>query len=98
MIILCKPEKPFEYTAKGNARRHPSISIYNDEIEAVYKAVEESSLIDISTPASWEPAESIEFIRSIVARVMKTNLPDDADLFELGCDRCMVSSSFQVGR
>ncbi|KLO12999.1 acetyl-CoA synthetase-like protein [Schizopora paradoxa] len=86
MIIVCKPNKPFEYTAKGNARRHPSIAMYNEEIETVYKAVEESSLVDIPTPASWELAEATEFIRSIVARVMKVDLPDDADFVEHGCD------------
>lgn len=98
MIIVCKPDKPFEYTAKGNARRHPSISMYNEEIEAVYKAVEESSLVDISLPASWEPEEAISFIRSIVARVMKTALPDDVDFFEFGCDRLVFFSPSPVLR
>jgi len=86
MIIVCKPDKPFEYTAKGNPRRHVSVALYDDEIEAVYKAVEESSLVDISVPASWAPKEVTEFIRSIITRVMKNVLPDDADLFEHGCD------------
>ncbi len=99
MITLCKPEKPFEYTAKGNARRHPSISMYNDEIEAVYKAVEESSLVDISTPASWEPTESIEFIRSIVARVMKTTCRTMRICSSMGVTGARFHSpSFQVGR
>ncbi|KLO18919.1 acetyl-CoA synthetase-like protein [Schizopora paradoxa] len=87
MIIVCKPDKPFEYTAKGNPRRHVSVALYNDEIEAVYKAVEESSLVDISAPKSWELQEATEFIRSVVARVMKNIISDDADLFEQGCDR-----------
>lgn len=87
MIIVCKPDKSFEYTAKGNPRRHVSVALYNDEIEAVYKAVEESSLVDISAPTSWAPEPASEFIRIVVARVMKNILPDDADLFEHGCDR-----------
>ncbi len=87
MILVCRPDKPFEYTAKGNPRRHVSVALYNEEIEVVYKAVEESSLVDISGPTSWELKEATEFVRSVVARVMKNILQDDVDLFEHGCDR-----------
>lgn len=43
MVIVCKPGKPFLYTAKQVPRRHVSVALYGEEIDAAYKAVEGNS-------------------------------------------------------
>ncbi|OBZ74288.1 L-aminoadipate-semialdehyde dehydrogenase large subunit [Grifola frondosa] len=43
MIMVTNPTKPLEYTAKGTPRRQVCIQAYNEEIDALYRRVAESS-------------------------------------------------------
>ncbi|KAI0712723.1 acetyl-CoA synthetase-like protein [Cerioporus squamosus] len=87
MIMVTKPEKPLEYTAKGTPRRQVCIAAYADEIDALYKRVEESSQIDLPPPRDWAAETVLEYVRSVVRKVMENNdIKDDDDLFQQGCD------------
>ena len=88
MITVTDPSKPFQYTAKGTPRRHVSLDEYAEEIEELYKKVEESSQVDIPTPPAWTAETVRSYVRSVVKRVMNVpDIGDDDDLFQQGGDR-----------
>ena len=90
MIIVTSPSKPFTYSAKGTIRRQASIKEYQDEINAAYDAVKESSQENITAPTDWYNGEAKRYIREVVQKTMKAKgqgVGDDADLFEGGLDR-----------
>ncbi|KAI0651021.1 acetyl-CoA synthetase-like protein [Trametes meyenii] len=87
MITVTKPSKPFQYTAKGTPRRHVSLAEYAEEIEDLYKKVEESSQVDVQAPAIWTNDSAREFARGVVKKVLRVpQIKDDDDLFQQGCD------------
>lgn len=91
MIILANPTKPFEYTPKGTPRRHAIIPAYSDEIAAIYKAVDESSQTELTPPGSWDAKSVHAFVRKVVDKVLVESVADNDDLFQHGCDRCVLS-------
>ncbi|TFK88243.1 acetyl-CoA synthetase-like protein [Polyporus arcularius HHB13444] len=87
MIMVTKSSKPLEYTAKGTPRRQVCIAAYADEIDALYKRVEESSQTDLLPPRDWAPETVHEYVRDVVKKVMKNiALQDEDDIFQHGCD------------
>ncbi|KAI0769291.1 acetyl-CoA synthetase-like protein [Trametes elegans] len=87
MITVTKPDKPFQYTAKGTPRRHVSLADYAEEIETLYTRVEETTQIDVPTPASWTDDSVRDYVRGVVKQVLKApSISDDDDLFQQGCD------------
>lgn len=91
MILVAKPSKPFTYTAKNTVRRQAVIADYDDEIDALYAAVQETTQPHISAPTTWTLSNTLMFIRVIVTEVLKREIPDDEDLFESGCDRQVLT-------
>jgi DNA-directed RNA polymerase specialized sigma subunit len=87
MILVASPSKPFSYTVKGTVRRQAVISSYGPEIQELYTAVAETSQSQIKPPTSWSNNDSLDFVRAIVAEVMKQPVEDTDDLFQHGCDR-----------
>ena len=87
MITVASPSKPFEYTAKNDPRRLAIIKQYDEEINVLYEAVEESAQSDLAAPASWSYEDTMNFVRSVVSRVLEHPLADGEDLFHSGCDR-----------
>lgn len=88
MIMLTRPEKPLEYTAKGTPRRQVCINAYFEEIEELYKRIEESSQVDIPPPQYWSSEAVHTYIGEVVRKVLKNPaLKDTDDLFQQGCDR-----------
>ena len=81
MIIVASSSKPFTYSAKGFPRRTPVLRDYEDEIGALYAAVEQSSLVDVPSPPSWNRDGIKAFVITIVERVLGRSLPEDADMF-----------------
>lgn len=91
MIMVTKPDKPLEYTAKGTPRRQVCIASYAEEIDALYKRVEESSQIELPPPHNWSPESVHEYMRDVVKKIMKNgDLRDEDDLFQQGCDRSVL--------
>lgn len=90
MIMVTSPDKPLEYTAKGTPRRQVCIAAYTEEIDALYKRVEESSQTDLAPPREWTPESTHEYVAGVVRKVMKNEkIHDDDDIFQNGCDRCV---------
>ena len=87
MIIVSVPEKPFTYTPKNTPRRQAIINDYEDEINATYDAVDESTQSDLIPPSSWANKPTLEFVRDVIQRVMDVPVEDDDDVFLNGCDR-----------
>ena len=87
MILVARPSKPFQFTAKNTARRQAIIAEYDDDIETLYQSVQTSSQADIPVPPSWSAGNATEFVRAVVRSVMKHQITDGDDLFQHGCDR-----------
>ena len=87
MIMVAHPDKPFEYTAKNDPRRHAITAMYEDEIDALYEAVNETTQADLTPPASWNYTSAKTFVRAVVERVMDRAIGDHDDLFQNSCDR-----------
>ncbi|RPD77318.1 acetyl-CoA synthetase-like protein [Lentinus tigrinus ALCF2SS1-7] len=87
MIMATKPSKPLEYTAKGTPRRQVCIAAYVDEIDALYKKVEESSQTDLPPPRDWAPETVHEYVGDVVRKVLNNpTIQDSNDIFQYGCD------------
>ena len=87
MIMVTSPSKPLEYTAKGTPRRQVCIKAYTEEIDALYKRVEESSQVDLPPPRNWTPDSVLQFVEDVVKKVTKNPaIKTDDDLFLQGCD------------
>ncbi|KAI0718411.1 acetyl-CoA synthetase-like protein [Cerioporus squamosus] len=87
MVTVTNPSKPFQYTAKGTPRRHVCLKDYADEIEEVYRKVEESSQVNVATPATWTDETARQYVREVVRSVMKApQIRDEDDIFQQGGD------------
>ena len=75
------------YTAKMTARRQAILKDYDEEINALYDVVEQTSQVDIPIPAEWTPSKSLDYMRHVVHKVMTQNVADEVDIFQHGCDR-----------
>ena len=87
MILVSSRSKPFTFTAKNSVRRQAVIQEYDDEIKAIYFAVDETGRADIPSPTAWDSAKTLGFIRAVVQKVMKKEVQDGDDFFQHGCDR-----------
>ena len=88
MVLVTKPDKPLELTAKSTPRRGICLSAYAQEIDDLYDRIERSSQTERPPPSEWTPEATLEFVRGAVRHVMTpTVIGDDDDLFRNGCDR-----------
>lgn len=95
MIIISKPSKPFQYTAKSTARRQAIINDYSEEIKSLYDAVADSAQSGIPPPAQWDFVSTLDFVRLVVNRVLLHKVTDNEDIFQHGCDR-QVKDYFRI--
>ncbi|PIL34345.1 hypothetical protein GSI_03120 [Ganoderma sinense ZZ0214-1] len=86
MILIASPSKPFQFNAKATLRRGVILKEYDEEIEAIYKAVESSAQSDIAPPAAWDETSTLDFVRAIVKGTLSRSLSDNADIFRNGGD------------
>ncbi|KAI9064759.1 acetyl-CoA synthetase-like protein [Trametes sanguinea] len=86
MILVTSPTKPFMLNAKDLPRRNVILADYHNEIETLYKHVEESTRNGLHPPASWEEPETSAFVRAVVHDTLRRYIADDADIFHNGCD------------
>ena len=87
MIIVASPSKPFLYTAKMTARRQAILKDYDEEINALYDSVEQTSQVDIPLPIEWTLSQSLDYVRHVIHKVMTQKVADRVDIFGHGCDR-----------
>ncbi|CDO77398.1 hypothetical protein BN946_scf184857.g4 [Trametes cinnabarina] len=74
-------KEPFQLNAKGLPRRHMILADYHDEIDALYKQVEESAQSDLKPPASWDESNTLAYVRAVVHETLHRSIDDDADIF-----------------
>ncbi|KAH9933970.1 acetyl-CoA synthetase-like protein [Epithele typhae] len=86
MILVASPSKPFQFTAKGSLRRNVILKDHHEEIEAIYKTVEESTESDVPPPAVWDEDGILRFVRGVVGSTLGHSLDDSADIFASGGD------------
>ncbi|KAF8908295.1 acetyl-CoA synthetase-like protein [Mucidula mucida] len=86
MILVAHPNKPFLYTAKNTTRRKPILKEYEQEIEDLYNAVEESTQPGLLPPTQWDPDSTKGFVRTVIHNVLSHPIDDSDDLFQHGCD------------
>ncbi len=89
MVIFANPSKPFSFNSKGAPRRAVILSEYDREIETLYKTVEER--VEIEGPSNWTFEACLSFARALVNHNLHHPAKDDEDIFECGCDRCVLS-------
>ncbi len=87
MILVAKPSKPFEFTAKGTLRRNAILKAYEQEIEDLYKTVDDASQTNIVIPQLWTQKNIKIMIRDIVTTFVQRKLDDTDDIFVAGGDR-----------
>ena len=93
MILLTSPAKPLSFTPKGTPRRKTILDDYDTEINALYDTVESSIEAGGLALTSFSDFDVTSFIRETVRDVMKGAVEDTDDLFQHGCDRCVLSLS-----
>lgn len=87
MILVSKLTKPFTFTEKHNVRRGAVLKDYEEEINALYAAVDASTQVDTPYPKQWRLYEATAFVHSCISEIMGGEVPDEDDLFQHGCDR-----------
>ncbi|KAG7444602.1 NRPS-like enzyme [Guyanagaster necrorhizus] len=86
MILIAKPTKPFEFTAKGTPRRSAILKTYKEEIEALYKTLDHLFPADVVIPQVWSLKNITTMIRDIVRAVFERDVNDTDDIFVAGGD------------
>lgn len=89
MILVTSPSKPFQFNMKGLPRRSIILAEYDNEVEALYKDIEDSAQGDLQPPEDWDEESTLAFIRGVVERTLRHALADDEDIFRSGGDRCV---------
>ncbi|SJL14871.1 uncharacterized protein ARMOST_18346 [Armillaria ostoyae] len=92
MILIAKPSKPFEFTAKGTLRRNAILKAYEQEIEDLYKAIDSVSQTDVVIPQLWTLKNVMTMIRDIVTAVFERKVGDTDDIFVVGGDSLTAMS------
>ncbi|SJL14864.1 uncharacterized protein ARMOST_18338 [Armillaria ostoyae] len=92
MIIVAKPSKPFEFTAKGTLRRNAILKAYEQEIEDLYKAIDGVSQTDVVIPQLWTLKNVMAMIREIVTAIFEKKVDDTDDIFIAGGDSLTAMS------
>ncbi|KAK0485452.1 NRPS-like enzyme [Armillaria luteobubalina] len=92
MVIIANPAKPFEFTVKGTLRRKTVLKAYEQEIEALYKTVDEVSHADVVIPQLWTLKNVMTMVRDIVTAVFERKIGDAEDIFSAGGDSLTATS------
>ncbi|KAI0442900.1 hypothetical protein F4803DRAFT_517210 [Xylaria telfairii] len=99
-IMLSSPEKPFPRASKGTIQRSGTIKLYKDEIEELYKKVEQVSDGNVPQLDLSSEGALVESIQNLFkARLgIQHDLQPDADFFSSGVDSMQVISASRLLR
>lgn len=86
MILVARPAKPFEFTAKGTPRRNAILETYKEEIEMLYKNLDQMLPTDVVIPPQWSLKDTTALIRDIVQALLERDIGDTDDIFIAGGD------------
>ena len=87
LIVIASPNKPFPRSGKGTVQRRATLSLYRDELDAMYSPSDEPGRLLVYRSLETSP-ESIEaWLPSLMRRVGNWDyLGDDQDFFAFGMD------------
>lgn len=89
VIIIADPTRPFFRTSKATVSRSAVLKSYANEIEDMYRSLDEGALgVDsVKTPQSWNSLKTIEtWIRECAAEILDREVNSEDDLFQQGMD------------
>ncbi|EKM52305.1 uncharacterized protein PHACADRAFT_260612 [Phanerochaete carnosa HHB-10118-sp] len=88
MIIVTSPDKPLPRAAKGTVIRFQTIQLYSEEINELYKTVDNSAdTRGIAPPASWSVEDIEPWLISHAASINNgTEISPSRDMFDQGFD------------
>ncbi|KAK0193212.1 NRPS-like enzyme [Armillaria mellea] len=86
MILVANPAKPFEFTAKGTPRRNAILDAYREEIEILYKNLDQMLPTDVVIPPEWSLKNTTTLVRNIVRLILERDIGDTDDIFIAGGD------------
>ncbi|PLB54578.1 L-aminoadipate-semialdehyde dehydrogenase [Aspergillus steynii IBT 23096] len=94
-ILFADPSKPIKYLGQGKIQRKSTFSLYEDEIEELYKAadeaVEQSEFLDLPALQLDGPAGVASWLQELIKQVTNMEpLERDADFFAAGIDSLQV--------
>ncbi|KAK0200586.1 NRPS-like enzyme [Desarmillaria ectypa] len=92
MILVAKPSKPFEFTAKGTLRRKVILKAYEQEIEDLYKVIDDVSQMNVVIQQLWTLKNVMTMIRDIVTTIFERKIGDTDDIFVAGGDSLTAMS------
>ncbi|OTA63356.1 nonribosomal peptide synthetase, partial [Hypoxylon sp. EC38] len=97
-MALANPEKPFHRAGKGTVQRASTLKAYKDEIDRLYKKVDQ--LFDASAPRMDASSEDtlIDFIKTMFEAGLgfKGKLETDTDFFSAGIDSLLVINASRL--
>nr|AEM76784.1 NRPS-like enzyme [Armillaria mellea] len=76
MILVANPVKPFEFTAKGTPRRNAILDTYREEIEILYKNLDQMLPTDVVIPPEWSLKNTTTLVRNIVRLILERDIGD----------------------
>ncbi|KAJ6600965.1 hypothetical protein DFH09DRAFT_969448 [Mycena vulgaris] len=92
MIVLAKPSRPFQVTAKGTPRRQAILDDYTQDIDAAYTA------FDNAAPSAVPQArgeismnDALEIVRGHVRTNVGPSISDQDNLFDAGADSLLAA-------
>ncbi|KAJ6538443.1 hypothetical protein DFH09DRAFT_1398139 [Mycena vulgaris] len=92
MIVLAKPSRPFQVTAKGTPRRQAILDDYTQDIDAAYTA------FDNAAPSAIPQArgeismnDALEIVRGHVRTNVGPSISDQDNIFDVGADSLLAA-------
>ncbi|KAF8955032.1 acetyl-CoA synthetase-like protein [Flammula alnicola] len=88
LILITDPNRPLPRAGKGTVMRKAALTVYNDDIEALYATIESAAGAEaVPPPPAWTKEETDKWLKEQIEDV----LPDitfsiTGDLFEQGMD------------
>ncbi|KAI0430279.1 acetyl-CoA synthetase-like protein [Xylaria sp. FL1042] len=91
-IMFADPDKPIQYLGQGKIQRRRTYQIYEKDIEAAYKAIEDKDNATAPSPelASASHDETVAWLRRLLADIAPVNLAPADDFFRAGIDSLQV--------
>ncbi|KAF8215565.1 acetyl-CoA synthetase-like protein [Mycena galopus ATCC 62051] len=88
MILVTQPSKPMVRTAKDTVIKKPTLLLYEQDIEDLYKTIETSGNADsdMKPPSSWSSENLGPWIKTHASLVANRDICDGRDLFQQGFD------------
>ncbi|KAI1199756.1 acetyl-CoA synthetase-like protein [Nemania serpens] len=89
-VIFADPKRSIHYLGQGKIQRRRTYEVYEDDIEAAYRSIEER---DAAVPAELSLTsheETVSWLQQVVLRVGGTELKANDDLFRAGIDSLQV--------